>query len=278
MDLYEIITKYKKAIVIIFIALVALVIALTAFYTNKNPYGDQVVINNLSQYTQGKNPDKDTLHSVQHSLFTMMQRNNTNEISQSSIGDTLIREGTYNQSHDEQTGKYDVNFIVDIPNLKQSYLVNYQWIEGDSAETIDQYGIQVSCLPDEQLTMGEFSCEDLASDMMGTTDSYILVNWYSSKDNYGNDVDSQLQSHEKSFIEGQVLGHFKQNNKMIRRSVNATIAESVKRNISGSNNSLSFTLVVDDTTDYEVFVDYNDGRYTRISNESTTIAERRTED
>lgn len=71
-----------------------------------------------------------------------------------------IRDNSTIKSYDENTKVTSVNFIVDLPNIKQSYQVNYNYlIENNSFNS--GYPISISCLPKSKLIYGDFKCKDM---------------------------------------------------------------------------------------------------------------------
>lgn len=278
MKLYELVMRYKKTITITLSLLILLSITYIVYASNKNPFGEQVTINDLSSFSNGPKPDKETLFIMQHELFSTIQRNNPNNSNIVSLKDISVRKDSYSQEYDKEKGIHDVKLIVDIPSLSQSYLVQYQWIDAGKDMQIDQYGIMISCLPEDRLTLGIFRCEDLSSDMSGTTNPMILIDWYAARDNLGNTIDGQLQPYEISFIESQILGDYMKNNTIQRNTINAVVADPVVRDVQNDVNSLSFTILVDGSYKYQVSIDYNDGRHNKIVNSATgLVIERKTE-
>lgn len=277
MNIHEIIRQYRKSL-LIFIVIIISLFALSAFYLyNKNPYGSGISIKSLLLLSKNQAPDRDTVFNVEHSLYETVQRNSLSAIGSYTVKDVMPRSDSFRQSYDKETKLHNVDVIVDIASISQSYHVQYQWANDKNTPT-DQYGIMISCLPKDQLNLGDFPCSDLTSDMSGESDGYINLNWYSVKDDYGINIDSQVQPYEVVFIENQILGDFKSNNKLEKKDIAANIEEPVIRDISNGNNSLEFKIQVENKANYRVFINYNDGRYNSITNLDTgKIIERRTE-
>jgi sulfur relay (sulfurtransferase) DsrF/TusC family protein len=285
--MYEIIYTNWKKILISFFAVIFLIIGLSVLYISiNNPHGEELQISNLSTYTKGKASDKDTLFQIKHSLYELVQRNTKEPIKSNSIDDVMIRDKSYNQKYDEKNHTHYVEFIVDIASIKQSYLVNYQWSSATATEDdgIAQYGNMVSCLPDDQLKYGTFHCQDLMSDM-GGSEPRLVVSWAYHEDEYDNPIGDQLQPYETMFIEYQILGDYRSNHKLKKIRVDTDI-KNVKRTISTGNtlgdtpatNTLRFDIIVEKNSTYEVFIDYDNGRYMSIKNTTTgKVIDRKTE-
>ena len=70
-----------------------------------------------------------------------------------------IREGSLVNNYYENTNVHYVNFIADIPDVKQSYQIYYMWSDDELNQYIspnDSAG--VICLNKEQLIYGDFNC------------------------------------------------------------------------------------------------------------------------
>lgn len=142
----------------------------------KNIFGDEVAISNLEDITLGrqKPTSKEVIDAVQSELLDTINLNSRQTIIGSDVKDAIIRGDTYNQSYDENTGIYTVSFIVDIESLGQSFAGNYQWEKGTkSLEKIDEWGINIRCLPKEKLIYEDFQCKDMFSVMGGGGEAII---------------------------------------------------------------------------------------------------------
>lgn len=71
-----------------------------------------------------------------------------------------VRQGSISNQYDESTSVNSTLFIVDIPDLKQSYQIEYLW-SSDSNSEHRTNPVSAYCLPLDQLIYGEFSCKDM---------------------------------------------------------------------------------------------------------------------
>lgn len=66
-----------------------------------------------------------------------------------------MREGSYEEN--EAGGIYQAIFVVDLPEIRQSYRVNYYYLT-ESQRQYFEYDTLSSCLPVEELIYGDFDC------------------------------------------------------------------------------------------------------------------------
>ncbi|OYX39163.1 hypothetical protein B7Z00_00965 [Candidatus Saccharibacteria bacterium 32-50-10] len=161
---------------ILLISAVILVIFIGAsiylyFQQQKNPYGDELTIANLDEYTNDKPA---ILKAIRHNLFNLVNRNLETPVESNSVNDVLIRDGTYSQKFNDKTNIHSATFIVDIESLKHSYDISYEWKgDGSISKDFDEWGTFVKCLPKDKLIYGDFNCKDMFSDLTGPVDPLI---------------------------------------------------------------------------------------------------------
>ena len=79
-----------------------------------------------------------------------------------SINDIQVRNSSVFSNYDAATDITYGRFIVDIPVLKQSYYVQYEWSNNPDNTNFSGYPILVTCLRDQaQIIYPEFECKDL---------------------------------------------------------------------------------------------------------------------
>lgn len=66
-----------------------------------------------------------------------------------------MRDGSYEEN--EAGGIYQAIFVVDLPEIRQSYRVNYYYL-AESQRQYFEYDTLASCLPVEELIYGDFDC------------------------------------------------------------------------------------------------------------------------
>lgn len=164
----NIFVKILSLFVLIVITSIVLYIFLTV--DNGNKFGDQLTIANLEEYTKNKPSDKETIDHISFALLQTVNDNLDNKVSNNSVKDILIRDGSFKQSKDEK-GIHSVEFIVDSKSLEQSYFITYQWADDKSVE-VPEWGTAVKCLPsDKEVIFKDFKCKDMFSSMSSNLDS-----------------------------------------------------------------------------------------------------------
>lgn len=154
----------KRQFIIIGIAIgVLLIIGLlvwmvTAYRNNQNT-PDTLSINN---YDLVKNISDSRKINITGSLYIMVDFNTDDSIDISKISDATIRGGSEKQT-DDGSGQYSGNFIVDIPSLKQSYMVSY--LDSKVKNGYDSgYPVIVSCLKDvAEIIYKDFDCKEIST-------------------------------------------------------------------------------------------------------------------
>lgn len=264
--MYELLRGHKKVLVILLVFFITVIVTLLMHSSNKNPYGEELQIANLSTLTRGKPVKSDSLRQIKHNLYEIIMRNYKEDIRSNSIKDILVRDGSFTQTYDEKSDTHFVSFIADIASIKQSYDVRYQWTSKPEEEQNGegQYGTVVSCLPLDQLLYGDFNCRDLFSDMRGSVSPYVSVDWWSAEDTNGYTLDSQLDYYETRYIEEQIAGDYDYHVKLRTVGNNATISK-IERLIGEDVNTLSFEINLKDIS-YDVNIDFGNNRSIEIVN------------
>lgn len=149
---------------VIFIAVLALFIAFVIFSIifalnkkNTNQFGDYIKIQNYDQKI--KNISSDVKDAIQTSLYNIVKKNSADSFDPSTVKDAYIRDSSDTQTYDASKQLYSGSFIVDIASIKQSYQTQYSY---SMSNTIDTGGspVVLSCLPENELKYGPFSCKD----------------------------------------------------------------------------------------------------------------------
>ena len=138
----------------IFTGLIILIVIVAVLINHWNDSHDnQITITNLNDYVN--NIPSDTRAEIYNAVFRAAQSNSAGKTSETlSIADAQIREGSAINSFNPSTSLYSGNFIVDIPSLKQSYRIYYEWIPKNvnSNLILGDYTTSVDCLhPDEYI-------------------------------------------------------------------------------------------------------------------------------
>lgn len=144
----------------IFTIIILLIITLAQIF-RKNPYGEQIKINNLSQYYKDF-PDN-TKDSIFNTLYNIVSINNPDTKLPKS--GAKIREGSTAGSYNKNTNIYIDNFIVDIESLQQSYVFQISWSPNQDNPNLESisYPVLATCPTPEQLVYAPFNCKDNSS-------------------------------------------------------------------------------------------------------------------
>lgn len=156
----------KTISILTLVAIITLVgtVIYTTIQNQKNQYGDGVTIQNIKKFTKQQPSDKKTLDFIEHALFNTVKKNvPASDITASSIQDAAIRDGSFSYDYKKEHTLHTVTFIVDIPSLRQSYNVSYQWVDDKRHESARaEYGTIVSCIRDDAKKIyKEFQCVDM---------------------------------------------------------------------------------------------------------------------
>lgn len=174
---------------LLIVGLLLLVITLGLVYlfsrvaSNNEP--GTVSISNLSVCS--KNMHVDIKHDLTKTLYGFVK--SANDYSKK---DTLpnysseIREGSCNPLDDEEVKGSDGKklqvkttvAIIDIPEAKQSWKVSYQWVTGKGEINTVVNGATPSCLVEDELKYGDFSCDKVLSLVKYGTDKYDPILQY----------------------------------------------------------------------------------------------------
>ena len=157
--------KLKKILLIsssVFIIITIFIFIVFIYQNNRNPYGNELQIVNLNNYTKNKPYNKDVVYFIKHSLYNTVSDNLDKDIKSNSIDDILIRDKTFSQTFTEKNRLHSIKFIIDIQSLKQSYRVSYQWMDNlEWSRDLDEYGTMVTCLDkEEEIIYKDFKCKD----------------------------------------------------------------------------------------------------------------------
>lgn len=71
---------------------------------------------------------------------------NVENVDKSIINDAVIREDSYKEEVDDESGAVQVNFLVDIDSIRQTYRVVLGWDKGESKITTPQIGCPMPAL------------------------------------------------------------------------------------------------------------------------------------
>ena len=146
------------AVLIIAIILICVTIA-RSFHDN--PYGDQIVINNMDKYY--KDFDANEKDLIYHYLYNIASMNNGEGTSIPKDG-AMIRDGSTSLEYNSREGIETGNFIVDIELLKQSYGVQFTWVVEETSSYDNGYPVIVRCLDQKEQIYDFENCVNMFDD------------------------------------------------------------------------------------------------------------------
>lgn len=118
----------------------------------------QVVIENFSKSVANLSASEQT--NIQGALYNVMILNNSqNDVLKTS--DATIRDGSVEQTYDQEHYLYSTHFLIDIPSLKQTYQIYDKYSSVPSIQKEIKSGLSALCPEESQLKYGNFSCTDI---------------------------------------------------------------------------------------------------------------------
>ena len=170
--------KYRRNYLPLIIAIslfttVALIIVSILIYGQlPNRYGNETAITNLSDLVDGLS--KDQRDEITSSLYNILLDNSVDEQTAVSTSANIRPESIVNKYDTVENYHYG-NFIVDLPTLKQSYLIQFDYSTDSADSSRSGYPLVVSCLRDPALTIYPDShlCVDDVSDEYSIIDYYL---------------------------------------------------------------------------------------------------------
>lgn len=150
-------TQKKTIIITVSLFLIIIIIIFAGYIINsRNTYGEEVKINNYDKYINILPNDRK--NAINNSLYNIIKNNlNSDNIN---IQDAIIRDGSVTTDYNKSTSIYAGSFIVDIPSIKQSYSVTYEWSSIENNINLSGYSATVSCLSSDKLIYSDFNCKD----------------------------------------------------------------------------------------------------------------------
>lgn len=161
----------KKALLLlgigfaILICIAWLITALTR--SDENQFGRFIRIQNYD--SKVKNLADEMRDAMETSLYNTVDRNMDDSKNPLRVNDAYIRENSEEQTLNRSTGVYSGRFIIDMESIKQSYQVQYSYVEVKNSSTSGSPVI-ITCLPSDQLKYGDFGCTDIASEQTSKDD------------------------------------------------------------------------------------------------------------
>lgn len=168
------INPFLLAGLIFCIILVWLIIASLKELFHTNPYGNQIKINNFSYYF--RDMPREDQDSVFNSLYSIANSNSPEGTIIPEKG-AEVRTGSVNTEYDVNTDTYTSTFLVDIPELQQSYNFWVYWSTNPNNVNTATAGYTVTalCPTEDQLIYPEFRCSDMQNSQGVVNDPIIRL-------------------------------------------------------------------------------------------------------
>lgn len=196
-------SKKQISIIIVIAIILALYVVGSILYFIFQPT-NKVVINNFDSVAV--NIPKIYKENIFNSLYNISSYNSS-VVTRFVSGE--IRKDSFNEVVGVDSNTVNGSFIVDLKDLKQSYLVTFSYYKDNNSIFTSGYPISISCLPKSKLIYGDFKCKDMFNDQSVYDDPEGLVSPY--KINFTKKLDNELSKYTKITI-SSVAGKFIINN------------------------------------------------------------------
>lgn len=155
------------------IFIILLIITLTNLLRT-NPYGPEIKIDNLTNtYNNIPSDEQDLISSELYNIVSKNSEANT-EIPTSGA---IIRDDSATSDYDSNNAVYSGSFIVDIPEIEQSYLVQFEWSPSSKSQGLGGYPVMISCLPSDKQIYPNFTCKNLANEKFVTWQNEYQIDY-----------------------------------------------------------------------------------------------------
>lgn len=136
--------------------IILMVFSFWNFFNQKEPSVNMEVAGLVQEIPGLPNRGKD---DIEYNIYKAVSRNSvSNEIQKKGV---YIREGSLVNDYYENMDIHYVGFIADIPDIRQSYKVVYEWSDDKDNEYLSpDYSAVTMCLDESQLIYGDFNCSD----------------------------------------------------------------------------------------------------------------------
>ena len=171
MKLSELSTKQKIVIISVVILFIAFFILF--IIRPNNGYGNEVGINNYDKYIS--NLPADRRNSINSTLYNIIKNNLKS--GNPKVKDATIREKSVINNYNKITNVNSGTFIVDIPSIKQSYSIYFEWSADINNVNLSGYTAAASCLSKDKLIYGDFGCKDDFTNNKTNNDSSIILDY-----------------------------------------------------------------------------------------------------
>lgn len=142
------------------------VILLLIFYFNINK--EQSINNtiNISNFSElYRDIPQDKTDTIQQSLQDAITNNYNRALPH--LDANIRTDHPFLYTYNNHLNIYYGNFIVDVPDIQHSYLVQFEWAPEQYKNNLSGYNVLVTCLPKETAIYPNFSCSDILTSQGG---------------------------------------------------------------------------------------------------------------
>lgn len=156
-SLWENLSKNQKITFLVVIQIFIIIILAVILNSVLGSERQHVTVENESVLSNVPESDRQLLNEQ---LWGVIQ-NNVTGVDRSVINDAVVRDGTYEETDDEN-GNMGATFLLDIDSIKQTYAVSIVW-STDSKNTIAD-SVYINCPPIDQMKYPETVCHGMYND------------------------------------------------------------------------------------------------------------------
>lgn len=138
---------------------VLLIITLSIIF-RRNPYGNEIKIDNFATYYA--DAPEDTRDIIFNNLYTIVKDNSPENTELPKSG-AKIRDGEAQNDFYEDLDLHYGNFIVDLESVQQSYRVQFEWSEKSKNKNLSGYSVLLTCVDADLAIYKDFVCHDSLS-------------------------------------------------------------------------------------------------------------------
>ena len=140
-----------------------------------NPYGPEIKIDNLTgTYKNIPESEQDLIYSELYNIVS----NNSEPNAEIPTSGAIIRDDSATSDYDKTNAVHSGSFIVDIPSIEQSYLVQFEWSPSSQSQGLGGYPVVITCLPeDKQIYPTTGFCKDTLDDKYVTWQNEYQIDY-----------------------------------------------------------------------------------------------------
>ncbi len=162
--------KILALLIVATIVIIFSILSLQRLFRN-NPYGKEIKIDNFNEYyNEAPQTQRDITFNQ---LYEAVLDNGTPEDKIPKSG-AIIRSNTAQLEHSNEGYSYYGSFIVDIPEIRQSYRIQITWTTSkNDNSTASDFPALVTCLKPDEIIYEDFICKDAFTEETAAEDNLI---------------------------------------------------------------------------------------------------------